>query len=352
MEKQKRVTVKDIAAHAGVSLGSVHLALSGKPGLKEETRARIRKAADELGYQPNAAAAALKRGALRIGAVFPALTAENTYYYTSIWRGIRDYCQNMSDYNIELMEYPYQDTISVPSSALDGADALNGLVLQGDFTPQAAQQLRKLAESGTMIALIGSDAPETGRLCCVQADNVLLGSLMAEILARQMPENTTLLVCAGDKNTPANVETVQGILQYFQRHRPDLSLEPIWFGLDLPFLRQSLEAKLPRTEISACCSVTARGSAVLAECLRSSPKHLPAIGSDVFEQNLLALREGTFQNLIDKRPYEQAQLAAQILIDSLLRDATPEQAVKLVGSEVIFQSNCHLYEANTERTKL
>ncbi|MBG0851779.1 LacI family DNA-binding transcriptional regulator [Streptomyces spinoverrucosus] len=48
-----RVTIKDVAARAGVSKGAVSLAFNHKPGLSEATRERIFRAARELGWAPN-----------------------------------------------------------------------------------------------------------------------------------------------------------------------------------------------------------------------------------------------------------------------------------------------------------
>jgi DNA-binding LacI/PurR family transcriptional regulator len=49
----RRPTIADVAAHAGVSLGAVSFALNGRPGVGEETRKRILAAASELGWQPS-----------------------------------------------------------------------------------------------------------------------------------------------------------------------------------------------------------------------------------------------------------------------------------------------------------
>ncbi|MCX5330726.1 MULTISPECIES: LacI family DNA-binding transcriptional regulator [unclassified Streptomyces] len=54
-----RVTIKDVAARAGVSKGAVSLAFNHKPGLSETTRERIFKAARELGWAPNLTARTL-----------------------------------------------------------------------------------------------------------------------------------------------------------------------------------------------------------------------------------------------------------------------------------------------------
>lgn len=67
----KKVTIRDVAEKAGVSISSVHLALCGKAGVSDETRVRVRNAAQELGYTPNASASSLKRGARRIAILVP-----------------------------------------------------------------------------------------------------------------------------------------------------------------------------------------------------------------------------------------------------------------------------------------
>ncbi|GGR19660.1 LacI family DNA-binding transcriptional regulator [Streptomyces griseomycini] len=54
-----RVTIKDVAARAGVSKGAVSLAFNRKPGLSEATRERIFRAARELGWAPSSTARTL-----------------------------------------------------------------------------------------------------------------------------------------------------------------------------------------------------------------------------------------------------------------------------------------------------
>ncbi|MFC9331253.1 LacI family DNA-binding transcriptional regulator [Kitasatospora sp. NPDC057015] len=54
-----RVTIRDVAARAGVSAGAVSLALNDRPGLSAATRERIRAAAADLGWIPSQAARSL-----------------------------------------------------------------------------------------------------------------------------------------------------------------------------------------------------------------------------------------------------------------------------------------------------
>lgn len=65
-----RVTIHDIAQIAGVSVSTVSRALSGKGRISPATRERIRKMAEELGYQPNVLARGLAtRSTCAVGVV-------------------------------------------------------------------------------------------------------------------------------------------------------------------------------------------------------------------------------------------------------------------------------------------
>lgn len=58
---QGRVTMKDIATSLGVSVNTVHKAISGKPGVSEKTRATILAFAEQHGYRRNESASSLRR---------------------------------------------------------------------------------------------------------------------------------------------------------------------------------------------------------------------------------------------------------------------------------------------------
>ncbi|WP_086810334.1 LacI family DNA-binding transcriptional regulator, partial [Streptomyces reticuliscabiei] len=66
------MNIGEIAKRAGVSRSTVSYALSGKRPVSEDTRQKIQRVIDELGYQPNASARALANGRTNtIGLVFP-----------------------------------------------------------------------------------------------------------------------------------------------------------------------------------------------------------------------------------------------------------------------------------------
>jgi len=66
------ITVKDVAARAGVSTATVSRVLSGKEGVSPELEQRVRQVIDELAYRPNQAARRLReRRSKIIGVLVP-----------------------------------------------------------------------------------------------------------------------------------------------------------------------------------------------------------------------------------------------------------------------------------------
>ena len=63
--RRRRVSMADVARRAGVSSQTVSRVSNGHPGVVDATRQEVLAAMKELGYRPNSAARALKRGEFR-----------------------------------------------------------------------------------------------------------------------------------------------------------------------------------------------------------------------------------------------------------------------------------------------
>lgn len=62
METNRKITIRDVAQQAGVSISSVSRALSQHPHVSETLRLRVESAAKALGYEPDFLAHSLRRG--------------------------------------------------------------------------------------------------------------------------------------------------------------------------------------------------------------------------------------------------------------------------------------------------
>lgn len=88
--KRERVTLRDVAQRAGVSIGAASVALSGRPGVSEATRGRVKAAADELGYVANVGARNLRRGSAGAIGVYLPEHATNLAFYMEMVFGVLD----------------------------------------------------------------------------------------------------------------------------------------------------------------------------------------------------------------------------------------------------------------------
>ncbi|MDQ1588049.1 MAG: LacI family transcriptional regulator, repressor for deo operon, udp, cdd, tsx, nupC, and nupG, partial [Microbacteriaceae bacterium] len=67
--------IEEVARATGVSTATVSRALRGLPNVSEKTRARVRTAADELGYVASSSASGLASGRTRaMGVVVPSVS--------------------------------------------------------------------------------------------------------------------------------------------------------------------------------------------------------------------------------------------------------------------------------------
>lgn len=88
MDKNKPLSLKDIAREMGVSISTVSRALKNSPQISEEMRAKIKAFAQENNYRRNPFAISLLKNTMRIiGIIVPDIV---THFYSSIISGIND----------------------------------------------------------------------------------------------------------------------------------------------------------------------------------------------------------------------------------------------------------------------
>lgn len=118
------LTIRDIAAKAGVSVSTASRALNNNPRISVATRKRIQALAAAEGYRPNYNAKNLTAGeANTVGVVFP--TADHTFsenpFYIDLLRGI----------NTELMERQYVLSVAISKTEDELLANVKSMVTQG-----------------------------------------------------------------------------------------------------------------------------------------------------------------------------------------------------------------------------
>ena len=337
---EHRVTIKEIAAEAGVSTGTVHRALYGKKGLSEQTRQQILDLCARRGYRANSAASALKRSALRIAAAFPGPQEENSYFYSSVWHGFRRCMAELDDYNLEVLELPYY-----PGTERGQAETLNAcfeqyggkidaLLTIGPTEDTARRAVQRYSSAGAPVFFACDD---------------MAGRIAAELLSAQLSSGDAVLLCAGDAHTPSHYRMAAGFEAYLRENSVPLTL----VRADGYHDKQELALRLRRTlaedaRISGAFSVSARLSVLLADAVAQMGRagQVRVVASDLFGETVRNMEEGLVQNILYKDPAQQGYLAARLMGDFVLRGIQPPAGVHYVESRVIFKSSLAYYRAS------
>ena len=323
----ERITIKEIAMLAGVSVGTVHSALYDKPGVSEETKKRVVRIARENHYRINATAAALKRKPKKVAVVVPAMASVNRYYFNDVWAALNNYKSTINDLNILFTEIPYY---------------IND--------PLFLQELRRIRENKEISGVIGF----TGYMD--QEGKELLRDMSLEgktVVLVGETDAGKILLCAGDVRIAAHYEVVDGFTEFFQENGLKNQLMRKHYSHDAKDYSSSLQDIFSGDDgISACFAVTARESVLLGQALESAGKagRILAVGSDMFAENVDFLERGVFTNLLNKNPYTQMRRALDCMVNSLARGEQPSRKELYVRTEIVFKSSLPMYkQGSTER---
>lgn len=210
-----RVTIKDVAKKAGVTVGTVSRALNGYMDINEDTKKRILEVAAELEYTPNAVAKSLSsRTSRNIGIILTNFlqTDARDCFSLQLLQGIYRYAVShgyeasiyMSDENshtrLSYQKFCVQHNIS-------------GAILSGITTSDP--YFKELVTAGMPCVLIDVHLKGKG-LGCVSVDNGKAISEMTEYLCQNHHKN--IMVLAGKREAAVNVERLAGIYEVLNRH--------------------------------------------------------------------------------------------------------------------------------------
>ncbi len=213
-------SIKDVAKHAGVAISTVSKVLNNYPNISEETKRRVNVAIDELGYVPNAVAAALSsKKSGRIAVIIHLST------HTQAIDEIAMQCLAGALHRAKELGL---DVITVFFSMLEGksteelinyfrSQSINGIIVVGMMKNQ--KTLLKLVEK-QMFKMVLVDAPLVNEnTSCVWIDQA---KAQYEVAKATMELDTIpykkVLYIAGKKNAYVTEERIKGIRQFASDH--------------------------------------------------------------------------------------------------------------------------------------
>ena len=353
-----KVTLKQIAQQAGVSLTTVHRVLNGKGGCSKKVEENILRIAREQGYSINMTASNLRKTPVHIALVFPLIGKTGHYFVDRILQGYLGFRREVLQLNVVFQEFYYNADASQQEAYSECEDILkriyreqpvayDGVVIYGlSLNPRIEAMINRIEGSGTRVVILERAPQGLEDICSVEVNDAVAGNLAGDMLAQSIHTGGTVLVinqqlAEGDPNGEACAGCIRQL-------RTDLKVEQV--ALPLDECQQDTIAALLRKhpDIRAAYATSARHTHSLLKALKMTDISLDAaIGSELFEESYQALQERTLSAVIDKRPEQIGYKALQLLLGALIRkEELP--AVHRVTPRIILRANSDIYYIKKE----
>jgi LacI family transcriptional regulator len=342
-----KATLKDISKAMNVSMTTIHRALYNKEGVSEQMREEIKKVASEMGYRTNYVAASLKRKTVKFAIVIPEPTNENRYYYLCLWEGVRKFLEEVSEFNIEAMEFSYPLAQGSNGNKLKEVyekhgEELDGILTVGVNNNQSKYFIEKFHDKDIPVVLIGADILKDKRLCCVKTYDHMAGSLAAELLTSFSDINEKKkIMLTGDMEMLDQYYNAEGFEDYIKDNAAYIEIVRVNNLKDEEVYTTIKEVLIREKDIYAAYSCSARNTVQMCKVVTDLGlvQQLKLVGNDSFPESIELLKQNILNAIIHKRPNRQAYVAVKALFDHVVKGEYPPSSTILINSLITMKSN-------------
>lgn len=326
-----RVTIRDVAERAGVSIAAVSRVLTDRGYSSAEMRERVQRAIDELGYRPLAAARALRGHARTIGVLLPDL---RNMWYPDLVDAISSFAAGKGYRTL---------VVSACSPVAQGEfyeimedDQTAGMIL---LSPLLDGDLLEAVGARHPLVVQGYDGP-TKAFDTVGIDEALACRCAVEHLM-ELGHERIAWISSTATVPPHGLMFRTAAFGEAMRH---VGLEPIVESISAPDLLEGghagmlrlLDRRDPPTAIVAPTDLTALGaSRALAERGLCVPGDVSILS---FDNTLLAALPALSLTSIDQHASELGRSAARLLFERILDGRTRPVRV-IAGTSLVERSS-------------
>jgi LacI family transcriptional regulator len=326
-----KVTVREIAKLAKVSIGTVDRALNDRPGVKKETKKKILQIARKYDYRPNRISKALARrhkDKINIGVI---TLPQQSPFAKQINEGIREISRELDDYGVSVIVQSMKNfDIGVLTKKIAEfvASQVDGIAMIGIDNPVIRKTIDDIVESGIAVVTYNSDIENSKRLCFVGQDLYRSGQVAADLLGRFMGSKGNVLILHGSEEVTAHKERVAGFLSVIKKEFPSIKVTALEQCQDNENLAYRITMKVLKKhpEINGIYIVAraAHGAAkAVLEMDRAQKMKLVCNDLDIMKKRFI--KQGIIDAIILQDPATQGSLPIRILFNLLFDDIRPEK---------------------------
>lgn len=347
----QKIRIKDIAAKAGVSVGTVDRVLHNRPNVSKEARERVENILREINYQPNMYASALAHNKMyTFYCIMP--KHESEAYWKEVEIGIARACNQLRDFNIntEIIYYKRYNTETFRETCNECLrKEPNGVIVVPadiDATKEFAEELHN---QNIPFVLLDSYIQDLNPLSFYGQDSHSSGYFAAKILMliASKDKDIMLMKQMKDGKTASKQQHNReiGFKNYMKEHFPDIRIHE----LDLPLDEDKSEYDSiledffsKHNTIKNCITFCSKAHIVGDFILRTNRKNIQIMGYDMVEKNAECLRKGSISFLIAQHAFMQGYYCVDTLFKAIvLHEKVPP--VNYMPIELLSRENVDFY---------
>jgi len=349
-----RIRIKDIAAKAGVSTGTVDRVLHKRGKVSEKAKARVEQVMKELGYKPNfiASALAYNRRVIIACLVF----SEEDLYWSQIIEGMNKGEMATTHYGVTLQRYICDEkdrgqfirlTEEITCSRPDA------VLLAPLFRDESYVFIDTCKELDIPVALINTYIPNAAALCYIGQDSYQSGLVAGRLIDLNLKKKASSVLLLNFDPTPTFsqhfLDKEAGFRKYFDTrvdNKVRISTHNLTDFECQVTLRQQLLALFEAQDDLSGIFVTNSRAFKMLDCLDPEhTEHIMIVAFDLIAPNLAYLKAKRVDFLINQNPVLQGYLGIINLVNHILlkEDVTKIQHLPL---DIAIKENCDYYQWN------
>ena len=344
----KLVRIKDIAAEAGVSIGTVDRVLHNRGEVAPKTRERVLAIAKKLQYQPNIVAQALTaKKQYHIAALIPKDDNDNTFW-TFHPNGMEKAIQDLKPFLVEIKFYFFEihneiDFIKKSEKLL--ADKPDGVIFAPILKKEGKEFTKKLDKKSIPYIFIDTFIEESNCLSFIGEDAYQSGRVSASIIDYGLGIDKDILIVnlAKDlENTQHLNRRNQGFMSYFLDKGKNKGMK---ITVEIPstereVVKERMDLILNNNPNIGAILVSSAKTHIVAQYLQNKKiNDIILVGYELTDENVGYLRKGIIRFLVGQKPAEQSEKAVKKLFDYLTTKQIPlkkeYQHVEIINIENI-----------------
>ena len=193
----------------------------------------------------------------------------------------------------------------------------------------------------TKIVFICDQSTSINTLCSIVPDNYTVGRTAAELISHYSKPDSSVLVALGHEKIPSHSLTVKGFKDYIQKNSTRKIYDIKAYSSQNEVYQETIKTITQNSGIKSIFSCNARNTVTICRAISDLNKQdeIVIVGSDLFDESAGLLRDGVLDIILDKDPYQQANLGISTLFNKIVKNIDPIRKEVLIGPTIIIKSN-------------